>query len=177
MEAFTWERAIINWTKTLPQHGFIYEFFKFWSDYKYFCPLLLVLAVTLGVEFGWRKILTPSIAAIAAVATQEIFSRKIVKFFVEKSRPNFVHEGCGINECLGTVSSYCANVTAMAVVLCVYNRKNSIWAIPLIFLVAVSRIYLASDYPLDVAVGIILGILIGLLVYSIFRQSDHVTKL
>ncbi|HEX7673560.1 MAG TPA: phosphatase PAP2 family protein [Bdellovibrio sp.] len=171
MEVYAWEEAIMTWARSLPHTGMLYEFFKFWSDQKESFPLLFLFALTLGIEFGWRKLLTPTVLSILAVICGDLFSRRVVKFFVERPRPNFVHDAtCTMSKCWGFVSSHCTNVAAVAVVLCLYNKRNAIWTIPSVILVAISRIYLIDHYPLDVIGGVILGILIGIAIYIGYLQ-------
>lgn len=171
MEIYAWEESVMTWTRSLPHSGFIYEFFKFWSDFKESFPLLCLFLVTLGVEFGWRKLLTPAVLSIIAALCGDVMSRRVVKFFVERPRPNVAHDvSCTMSKCWGFVSSHCTNVAAVAMILCLYNKRNAIWTIPSVFLVAVSRIYLNDHYPLDVIGGVILGILIGILIYIFYLQ-------
>lgn len=127
MEVYAWEEVIMTWARSLPHSGFIYEFFKFWSDYKESFPFLFLFVVTLGIEFGWRKLLTPTVLSVVAVICGDLMSRRVVKFFVERPRPNFIHDAsCAASKCWGFVSSHCTNVAAVAVVLCLYNKRNAI---------------------------------------------------
>lgn len=168
MEVFGWEQSIIDWARTLPHDGPWFYFFNFWSDYNESRWPFLVFIAVLGFYLGWRKLITPAVLTILSVAAGDLVSRRVVKFFIERPRPNFIHEACTLSKCWGFVSSHSTNVTAAAVVLCMYDRRNMYWTLPTVFLVAISRVYLIDHYPLDVLGGVILGALIGLLVWHLF---------
>lgn len=177
MEVYAWEEVIIQWARALPHSGILFEFFKFWSDYKESSPFLLLFLLILGIKFGWRKLVTPLVLSIFAVILGDLTSRRVVKYFIERPRPNFIHETCNLSKCWGFVSSHCTNVAAVAVVLCLYNKKNTVWVIPSVILVALSRIYLIDHYPLDVIGGMILGGLLGLVIWSGYSYYKSVREM
>ena len=83
---------------------------------------------------------------------------------------------CHLSKCWGFVSSHSTNITAAAVVLCLYDKRNAIWTIPTVLLVCFSRVYLVDHFPLDVIGGMLLGIFVGLIVWVGFKFFQNRSK-
>ena len=177
MEIYAWEESIINWARQLPHSGPLFQFFRFWSEYKLSFPILFLLVVTLGIEFGWKKLVPPILLSIFAATAGDLISFRVVKFLIERPRPAYIHEKlCNLSPCWGFVSSHCTNVAAVALILCLYNKRNIFWTVPSVIFVGLSRIYLIDHYPLDVIGGFALGILIGLVIYMAYLQFQTVRE-
>ncbi len=165
MPIFLWEQKIIDIARTWPRQGFIYDFFFFWTDFSQSRWALLIFILFLFYRIGWRRILLPSLFTIIAVGLADLISMRIVKALVMRPRPNFIGLDCSLSNCWGFVSSHSTNITAAAIFLCLFYKKNIYWALPIVVLVCFSRIYLIDHYPLDVLGGMILGAFIGTIVW------------
>jgi membrane-associated phospholipid phosphatase len=169
MPVYPWEQKIIEIARSWPRNDLFFSFMHGISDFSitvYFIFVGLAFAVW---RLGWRKVVTCSTFSGFAVLLSEIVSRRVIKPFVMRPRPDYVGLDCHMNACWGFVSSHATNVFSVAVFLTLYDRRNAVWAIPVAATVAFSRIYLVDHFPLDVIGGAIIGALIGLLVWLIFR--------
>lgn len=172
MIIFDWEKSVIEVARTWPTSGPIYDFFKFWTDYHQSRWLLLAFILVLGVRLGWKKLVVPSLLALIAFPLADLASRRLFKAYIMRPRPNFVDVACTGSHCWGFVSSHATNITAAALVLCLYDRRNAYWALPVVALVCFSRIYLIDHFPLDVLGGMLLGSIVGLCVWLLFRTEQ-----
>lgn len=170
MIIFDWEKAIVAVTRDWPTSGPTYQFFHFWTDYSQSRWLLLLFLIVLAYKIGWRKLVVPSIFTIFAVVFGDLVSRRIVKAFIMRPRPNFVDTVCDVSRCWGFVSSHSTNITAAAVFLCLYDKRNAYWAVPSVCFVCFSRIYLIDHFALDVLGGMAIGTVIGILIYVFFKS-------
>jgi len=171
MIIFEWEKSVIETARTWPTSGPVYDFFKFWTDYHQSRWLLLVFVIAVGIRLGWRKLVVPSLLALIAFPLADLASRRLFKAYIMRPRPNFVDSACASSHCWGFVSSHSTNITAAALVLCLYDRRNTYWALPVVALVCFSRIYLIDHFPLDVLGGMALGSIVGLCVWLLFRNE------
>ena len=177
MIIFDWEQAVIDVARTWPREGMTWSFFKFWTDYHQSFWLLLFLVIVLGFKMGWKKLVVPSILAFCAFGASDLVSRRLIKAFIMRPRPNFINMECSHSYCWGFVSSHATNITAAAIILCLYDRRNVIWAIPVTLLVCFSRIYLIDHFPLDVIGGMALGTIVGFLLWGLFKKIPPQTGL
>jgi undecaprenyl-diphosphatase len=168
---FEWEKSVIEVARTWPTSGPIFDFFRFWTDYHQSRWLLLLFLITLSIKIGWRKLIIPSMLAFISFVLADLTSRRILKAYIMRPRPNFVDVTCVGSHCWGFVSSHSTNITAAALVLCLYDRRNTYWALPVVALVCFSRIYLIDHFPLDVLGGMALGSLVGSVVWFSFKTS------
>ncbi len=170
MPIFSWEKQIIDIARSWPREGPLFEFFNFWTLFSESGWLLLLFMVTLSLEIGWKKLVTPTILVLASVGADDLLSRRIVKALVMRPRPNYLNADCQLSSCWGFVSSHATNITGAAVVLCLYDRRNVIWTLPCVLLVSFSRIYVIDHYPLDVFGGMVLGAFVGTIIWLIFSK-------
>ncbi len=171
MIVFEWEKSVIEVARTWPVQGAIFEFFKFWTDYKESFWLVLIVIVYLIYKYGLKKMLIPFVFTLGAVLIADFTSRRLIKFFVMRPRPNFIDTTCEISKCWGFVSSHSTNVAAAATFLILYNRKNIYWALPCTLLVGFSRIYLVDHFPLDVIGGFFIGMAVGIIIFLIYKTQ------
>jgi len=164
---FRWEQFISDLAKGCPQQGLLYDFMFFWSHPGKTVWLLIACLVIALIVIRGRHLLLPIILSSIAVGLSDLYSRRIVKAFVMRPRPRFVGQECLQSYCWGFVSSHSTNIAAFATVMCLYDRRNLYWCVPLTLLVFTSRIYLLDHFPLDVLGGGISGVAIGSLVWSI----------
>lgn len=169
MIIFEWENSVIETARTWPTSGPVYEFFNFWSDYHESEWVVLVFIIFCIYKFGWRKLIMPIMCSAVAVLLGDLISRRIVKVLVFRPRPNFIENICNTGKCLGFVSGHATNVSAVAMFLCLYDKRNIYWTLPCVLLVSFSRIYLIDHFPLDVIGGIILGSVIGAFIWWVFK--------
>lgn len=169
MPVYPWEQNIIEIARSWPRDGLLFSFMHGISDFS-----ITVYFICVGIAFavwrlGWRSISLCSAFSGFAVLLSEIVSRRVIKPFVMRPRPDYVGLDCHLNACWGFVSSHATNVFSVAVFLTLYDRRNAVWAIPVAATVAFSRIYLVDHFPLDVIGGAIIGALIGLWVWLTFQ--------
>lgn len=169
MIIFDWENSVIEVARTWPTEGYIFDFFKFWTDYHQSRWLFLLFAVTLSIKTGWRKMVIPVFLTTLTFSIADLVSRRILKAWIMRPRPNFVGMDCHLSHCWGFVSSHATNITAAAVVLCLYDRRNIYWTFPVVLLVCFSRVYLIDHFPLDVLGGMFLGATVALLMWRLFQ--------
>ena len=170
MIIFEWEKSVIETARTWPTSGPIYEFFNFWSDYHESRWVVLILLLLLGFRVGWRKLIIPVIGSAVSIFLGDLTSRRVIKILVLRPRPNYIENLCNTGKCLGFVSGHATNVSAVAMFLCLYDKRNIYWALPCVLLVSFSRIYLVDHFPLDVIGGIALGTCIGTLVWWLYKK-------
>jgi undecaprenyl-diphosphatase len=171
MPVFPWEQHIIELAKTWPQQGPLFQFMYSISDFslaKYFIIAGLVIVTW---KFGYKLIVPKVLFCLMAVLLSEIVSRRIIKALVMRPRPNYLGLECHASACWGFVSSHATNLFSVAVFLCLYDRRNALWTIPIAVMVSFSRIYLMDHFPLDVIGGAVVGAAIGLATWRIFCQS------
>lgn len=168
---YEWEQIIIESLRSLPRSGPVYEFMHFISDFSTTKWIILAAIVALGFWKGWRAVRVPVGLSIIAAILGDLVSRRLVKAFVMRPRPEYLNEACDVSACWGFISSHSANVFAVAAVLFFVNRRTLWWTLPLATLVAISRVYLIDHYPLDVIGGALVGILLGYVVWTIFQRA------
>lgn len=170
MEVYSWEQSLADTISTWPRSGPLYDIMDFIS-YPGLTGWLLWI-VLFCLVFRQRLVHTalPFICGIAAAALGDLASRRVVKAFILRPRPHFIHEICTDPKCWGFVSSHTTNIMAFVTLFCLLDRRNLIWGIPVVGAVSVSRLYLLDHYPLDVIGGLILGLLIGVGVWRIFLK-------
>lgn len=169
MTIYDWEASTIDVARTWPSSGPIFNFFWFWTDYNQSKWLFLLGLFFLVFKFGWRKLVIPVLFSTAAVSIGDLISRRLIKSYFMRPRPNFINLSCELPKCWGFISSHSTNITAAAVFLILYDRRNAHWAVPVVFLVCFSRIYLIDHFPLDVMGGMIVGAIVGYLLWKVSR--------
>lgn len=176
MIIYDWEKSIVGAARTWPTEGPVYEFFKFWTDYHESRWLLLAFLIILAFWIGWKKLIIPSGLIIVVFTLADLASRRLFKNFIMRPRPNFVDVACSSSKCWGFVSSHSANITAAAVIICLYDKRNVYWALPVVLFVCFSRIYLIDHFPLDVLGGMVLGSFLSFALWR-FYQTQFVQKI
>lgn len=167
MEIYPWEQQVSDWFARWPRDGALFDVMHLIS---YPNPAMRVLIVLAFLVFCWRKRLRgiiPTVVALVAVGFGDLASRRLVKQFVLRPRPHFVHQICEGSHCWGFVSSHTTNICAFVTVFALYSPKHLRWGLPIVLLVATSRLYLLDHYPLDVLGGAILGSLVGFILFRI----------
>ncbi len=180
MIIFEWENSVIKAARTWPTEGHIFDFFKFWTDYHQSRWLFLLFIVMLSLKIGWRKIVVPAVLVTLTFSVADLISRRVLKAFIMRPRPNFVGVECHLSHCWGFVSSHATNITAAAFILSLYDRRNIYWTLPVVIFVCFSRIYLIDHFPLDVLGGMLLGAGVACLVWVGFQSrfvQNQVSKI
>jgi undecaprenyl-diphosphatase len=173
---FPWESAIYETARSWPTEGPVFEFFKFWTDYRESAFLVIPIILFLMFKLGTKKVAKPLSLASLSVILGDLISRRVIKSFFMRPRPHFINMECHLSKCWGFVSSHSTNITAACVFLCLYDRRNTFWALPVTILVCFSRIYLNDHFFLDVLGGAVLGSFVGWIVWF-FYQQIHLRKL
>jgi undecaprenyl-diphosphatase len=159
----------------------ILDFFMSALSNKTFGAILFILlGIVLLFRFG-RKTGAHFCALVAlALYLADFVSRHVVKEVVIRPRPRFVSHMCYKPYCFGFVSSHATDFFAVAAVFIFIDRRNSVWALPLGFLVCISRLFLFDHFPLDVIGGAAIGLSIGSTIYWtdwFFVRKQHCGKL
>lgn len=169
-QVFAWEEHIIEWVRSTPRSGGVYDLMYFVSDFSMTKWIILAVISFLLVWKGWRSIKVPLGLITVATILGDVVSRRIFKVYFMRPRPEFLNELCDSSACWGFISSHATNVFAALAVLCFFNKRCIWWTLPMATLVSFSRIYLLDHYPLDVMGGAAVGTLIGFTV-CIFYQK------
>ncbi len=177
MQIFEWEQSVVTVARTWPTNGYLYEFMTFWSDYHKSIWMAVLILLICVFKFGFRKIAIPVLWATFSVVIADFVSRRIVKSYIMRPRPNFLDSMCDVSKCWGFVSSHSANVAAAGAFLILYRRKNAYWVLPIVVLVGFSRVYLIDHFPLDVIGGYILGLSIGVLIFKCYKKLHYKNKI
>jgi undecaprenyl-diphosphatase len=180
MRVFDWEIDAINVARKWPQDGIIHQFFHFWTDFSESRWLLILFVIGLTYRIGWHRIIPPCLLVASAVGMGDLTSRRIVKALLMRPRPNYLGLDCSMSPCWGFVSSHATNITAAAVVLCLYDKRNLKWTWPVVLIVCFSRFYLCDHFPLDVLCGMTLGGCIGFFIFvtwKLFREWSRNSQL
>lgn len=133
--------------------------------------IILAVLIALTLWKGWRAVRVPIGLSVIAAILGDLVSRRLVKAFVMRPRPEYLNEACDVSACWGFISSHAANVFAVAAVLYFVKRRTLWWSFPLATLVAISRVYLIDHYPLDIIGGALVGLLLGYLVWTFFHRA------
>lgn len=171
LSVFQWEHATITFMRELSRSGLFYDFMRFISDLSQTKWIILAVLAFLLLKLGWRKLTPPLIFSLVAVGLGDLISRRIVKSFFMRPRPEFYGEVCDMSSCWGLVSSHATNLFAVVAVLYFYDRKTLIWSFPIAVSVSFSRVYLIEHFPMDVIGGAIMGFTIGWMIYFLFSLS------
>lgn len=168
MPVFQWEQHIIELAKTWPQQGPLFQFMRSISDFSIAIYFVIVGVAFLIWKFGYKLIIPKVLFCLLTVGLSEIVSRRIIKALVMRPRPNYIGLECHTSACWGFVSSHATNLFSVSIFLCLYDRRNAFWTIPIAIMVSFSRVYLMDHYPLDVIGGTFVGSVIGLGIWWIF---------
>ena len=166
MVIYPWEQQVSDWFASFPRDGALFEVMHLIS---YPNPAMRVVIVVMFLAFCWRKRLqgiVTTMLALIAVGFGDLASRRLVKQFIVRPRPHFVNQICQGSHCWGFVSSHMTNICAFVTVFALYNPKHLRWGLPIIVLVAVSRLYLLDHYSLDVLGGAALGTAVGFVIFG-----------
>lgn len=127
----------------------------------------------------FRKTRKSGLVMLISLAIGFIFNDFVLKVIIERPRPFAVN--ADILEFLRSVgydlpsgysfpSGHAYSSFNCAVILMLFNRKNGYYALPLAFLIAISRIFMCVHYPTDVLAGAILGTITALIVYMVYKR-------
>lgn len=164
---FDWEIATANAVKQLPTDGFVRDLMVFWSYPPKIFWLLIILGLLIVAIKNWPKLNLIFMLAIGSAGVGDLVSRRIFKVTFQRPRPESLLSGCDYPSCWGFISSHATNIAAVATVLCLYDKRNMFWCVPLWLLVSGSRIYLNDHFPLDVIFGGVVGVSTGIAIWHL----------
>ena len=167
---FDWEVRIARYFETVPHDSALFEISNFVSyPPKYAWIILLVIVVAVSVKV-WPRLNLLFLCTALAAGAGDLVSYRVVKILFERPRPGSLLSGCSQPSCWGFVSSHSTNIAALSTVLCLYDRRNILWCLPLWILIAGSRIVLGDHFALDVLLGGALGIFVGCTCWYFFAK-------
>ncbi|MEE8110678.1 MAG: phosphatase PAP2 family protein, partial [bacterium] len=124
---------------------------------------------------GGQRERTYVVTALLTLALMELLVSGVLKPLIARLRPCHVLEGVrllgGCTKSFAMPSGHAANSFAQAMVLGLFYRPSFLFSLPLVVLVALSRVTDGKHYPSDVLVGMVLGILGALIIVHAFRPK------
>jgi membrane-associated phospholipid phosphatase len=159
---YEWEISIARFFEGMPHDSALFEISNFISyPPKSVWVIYFAIIAILFAKF-WPRINLLLVCSALAAGAGDLVSYRIVKMLFERPRPGSLISGCSEPSCWGFVSSHSTNIAALSTVLCLYDRRNIFWCLPLWIFVGGSRVVLGDHFALDVVFGGLLGVLVGL---------------
>lgn len=167
---FQWEIDTVSAVSSYSQYPLLLEFMELVSDFSRTWFIVAAVALVVAYRFGIKRTLLRVAVISLSVGITDIVARYAIKAVVQRPRPTHLNLECITSDCWGLVSNHAANVAVAATILIFFHKKNAIWAVPLVLLVGISRIFLGKHFPLDVIGGHAVGIVIGLCVVAFLKR-------
>ena len=149
---------------------------------------LFIIIVFTIIMISFKKHRDLGIILLISYLSSGLLSQ-VIKQFVTSPRPSVYFESLHYAYYLDTFSNcrigfrsfpsgHTASAFAMVTVLTSYFKKRHVWALCLLFAVAIgySRIYLAHHFLIDVLVGALIGVLSGTLSVIWFKKKRFKIK-
>lgn len=159
------DHALFHWLNGVAVNPWLDAFMRVVTSGRFWAPVL-VAGCALLLWRGGRRGRVAVLAALVALALADAVAAQILKPLVGRLRPCQAAEAvrllvsCGGR--YGFPSNHAANGAAMAVALAFFYPRSLRYSLPLVLLVAWSRVYVGVHYPGDVLFGACLGGLAGL---------------
>lgn len=169
---FRWEIETIDAAKKFPTEGPIHAFMEFWSYPPKIFWLVAIFSLVVLIVRNWPKLNWMLVMAILSVGASDLISRRAFKVLFQRPRPGSFLTGCDSPSCWGFISSHSSNIAAMAIIFCLFDKRNVFWCLPLWIIVAGSRVYLMDHFPLDVLFGGLIGSFIGITIWQFGRLAN-----
>ncbi len=144
---------------------------------------LFIIIVFTIIMISFKKHRDLGVVLLISYLSSGLLSQ-VIKQFVTSPRPSVYFESLHYAYYLDTFSNcrigfrsfpsgHTASAFAMVTVLTSYFKKRHVWALCLLFAVAIgySRIYLAHHFLIDVLAGALIGVLLGTLSVLWFKKK------
>jgi membrane-associated phospholipid phosphatase len=149
---------------------------------------LFIIIVFTIIMISFKKHRDLGVVLLISYLSSGLLSQ-VIKQFVTSPRPSVYFESLHYAYYLDTFSNcrigfrsfpsgHTASAFAMVTVLTSYFKKRHVWALCLLFAVAIgySRIYLAHHFLIDVLAGALIGVLLGTLSVLWFKKKRFKIK-
>ena len=164
MQIYNWEIGVVDYISSFKGSSLILELLM------YSASSVFLGVITLTIFALWTLKKSPSklnkiriLLVLISFILSDLVSRFLFKVQFQRSRPKFIDTLCDESNCYGFVSSHASDFFAIATILILYKKKDSIWLLPLGIKVCISRMYYEDHYPLDLIGGILVGMTTSLL--------------
>ncbi|PFN14786.1 undecaprenyl-diphosphatase [Bacillus cereus] len=143
----------------------------FFAEYAQYMFILIFMILWLNKKY---KNKTCVIQAIIACCLAFVFNR-IIGLFFYRERPFVSH--LNINQLVEHTanasfpSDHATSAFAIAITLCLYEKRLGKVFLLLAFLIAFSRVWVGVHYPLDVLIGAVLGLLWAFIIHYIVKTN------
>ena len=124
-----------------------------------------------------RRVAIVAVLVMAAsIGLADLVGARIVKPWADRARPCHLQPEMALRDTCGPgrsmPSNHAATIAAGATVVAYFLRRRGVaMAVPLVFLVCLSRVYLGVHYPSDVVAGAVLGVVVAVLMLRILSLT------
>lgn len=163
--------AILNFLHEKLSCGFLDGVFLFFTRLGNAGIVWFLIAAVLLCTKKYRR---GGIVMLCALAFGFLTGNLILKPLVARPRPCWINETVALLISVPHDYSFPSGHTLSSVICCtvliLVKRKFAVFALPLAFFIAFSRLYLYVHFPTDVLFGVIYGIVIG---FAAFKSAKR----